>query len=91
MAPLFRFVHSHIHRFGGHSFFVHVSVLVVEEIVFILLKLLLAEVWVSTIMTGSAFNFSTVTLLCPEVAFLILVELKIIMESIGSLLVAVDA
>lgn len=42
-------------------------------------------------MTGSAFNFSTVTLLCPEVAFLILVELKIIMESIGSLLVAVDA
>ena len=90
MSSLFRFIHSYIHGFGGHSIFFHISVLVVEEIVFVLLKLLVADIWMSTIMTWSASNFSTVTLLCPEVSFLILVDFKIFMEFIRSLLVTVD-
>lgn len=90
MSPLFWFVHSHIHRFSCHRIFLHVSILVVKEIVFILLKLLLSEIWMSAVMAGSSSNFTTVTLLCPEVAFLILVDLKIFMESVRNLLVAVD-
>ena len=91
MSPLFWFVHSYIHRFSSHRVFFHVSVLVVKEIVFIFLELFLSEIWMSTVMIGPASNFSTVTLLCPEVAFLILVELKILMESIRNLLVIVDS